>query len=65
MPETPGVSELITIDPSIHTEQADRTTKQANPIASSTWDPNVGIEAGRTNTAPPDTTSGGGGTDTL
>ena len=65
MPETPGVSVLVTIDPSIHTETADRTTMQANPVASSTWDPNVGIEAGRTNVAPPQTTSGGGGTDSI
>ena len=65
MPETPGTSVLITIDPSIHTEKADRTVKQSDPVASSTYDPFVGIEAGRTNVAPPQTTSGGGGNDSL
>ena len=65
MPQTPGTSALITIDPSIHTEKADRTVKQTNPVSSSTYDPFVGIESGRTNVAPPVTTSGGEGTDTL
>ena len=56
---------LVTIDPSIHTEKADRTVKQTNPVSSDTFDPFVGIEAGRTNVAPPATTSGGGGDDVL
>ena len=38
MPATPGVTQDVTIDPAI------------GFVASTTWDPNVGIEAGRTYT---------------
>ena len=48
MPATPGTSARKVIDPSIHSEKADRTVKQSNPVASSTQDPFFGIEAGRT-----------------
>lgn len=50
MPQTPGTSAPYTIDPSIHTEMANRTDKQANPVSSTTQDPAVGIEIGRTAT---------------
>ena len=40
MPATPGTSTDVTIDPSI------------GFVASTTWDPFVGIEAGRTYVAP-------------
>ena len=53
MPATPGTSTQVTVDPAI------------GFVASTTWDPFVGIEAGRTITEPTDTTSGGGGADTL
>ena len=53
MPATPGTSTDVTIDPAI------------GFVASTTWDPFVGIEAGRTITEPAGTTSGGGGADTL
>jgi len=65
MPVKPGTSAQTTIDPSIHTEKADRTVKQSNPVASVTYDPFVGIEVGRDDTPPPDTTLGGGGDDVL
>ena len=32
MPKKPGTSEAVTIDPSIHTQKADRTVKQSNPV---------------------------------
>ena len=38
MPATPGVTQDVTIDPAM------------GFVASTTWDPNVGIEAGRTYT---------------
>lgn len=40
MPATPGTSTEVTIDPAI------------GLVASDTWDPQVGIEAGRTYVAP-------------
>ena len=40
MPATPGTSTLVTVDPAI------------GLAASDTWDPQVGIEAGRTIQAP-------------
>ena len=64
MPKKPGTSEAVTIDPSIHTEKADRTVKQSNPVASVTQDPFYGLEVGRDGT-PPATTLGGGGDDVL
>ena len=51
MPATPGTSAAVTIDPAIRL------------VSSTTWDPFVGVEAGRTYTA-----SGGrgaAGTDTI
>ena len=53
MPATPGTSTLVEVDPAIGLASSD------------TWDPEVGIEAGRTITEAPVTTSGGGGTDTV
>jgi len=55
MPATPGTSAAKTIDPAIRL------------VSSTTWDPFVGIEAGRTLTASggADTTFGGAGTDTI
>ena len=53
MPATPGTSAAVTIDPAIRL------------VSSTTWDPFVGIEAGRTITEPAGTVSGGGGSDTL
>ena len=53
MPATPGTSTDVTIDPSI------------GFVASTTWDPFVGIEAGRTITGSAGTVSGGSGADTL
>ena len=40
MPATPGTSTEVTVDPAI------------GLVASDTWDPQVGIEAGRTYVAP-------------
>ena len=67
MPNTPGTSAQKTVDPALAYQNSDRTPLPTNPVASVTWDPNEGIEAGRTVPAapPPDTTSGGGGTDSL
>jgi len=48
MPATPGTSARKVIDPSLSGQDKDRATTPANPIVSSTHDPNVGIEAGRT-----------------
>jgi hypothetical protein len=54
MPATPGTSAAKTLDPAIRL------------ASSTTWDPFVGIEAGRTYTATPaETTRGGAGTDTI
>ena len=55
MPATPGTSAAKTISPAIRL------------ASSTTWDPFVGVEAGRTYTASGggDTTFGGAGTDTL
>ena len=54
MPATPGTSTDVTIDPAIRL------------VSSTTWDPFVGIEAGRTIVEPtPPTTKGSAGTDTI
>ena len=53
MPATPGTSTLVEVDPAIGLASSD------------TWDPEVGIEAGRTYVAPTPTVFGGGGTDTI
>ena len=53
MPATPGTSAAVTIDPAIRL------------VSSTTWDPFVGIEAGRTLTEGTSTVSGGAGEDTL
>ena len=44
MPQTPGTSDAVLVDPSAHYS----TTKPG--VASQTLNPNVGIEAGRTAT---------------
>ena len=65
MPNTPGTSARKTVTSVTH-QNPDRSTDPAKPVKGSTWDPFEGIEAGRTvPAAPPQTTSGGGGTDTL
>ena len=64
MPETPGTSARKVIDPSISHQNPDRSTDPANPIASSTFDPFFGIEAGR-EVPPTPTVVGGGGDDSL
>ena len=48
MPATPGTSARKVIDPSLTGQDKDRNRTPSNPIASSTQDPNFGIEAGRT-----------------
>ena len=48
MPYTPGVSQAVQQDPVAHYS----VTKPG--VASQTLNPNVGIEAGRTQTVPPD-----------
>ena len=55
MPATPGTSTLVEVDPAIGLASSD------------TWDPEVGIEAGRTivEPTPPATTKGSAGTDTI
>ena len=53
MPATPGTSVLVELDPAIRS------------VSSETYDPFVGVEAGRTITEGTDTVSGGGGADTL
>ena len=53
MPATPGTSTLVEVDPAIGLASSD------------TWDPEVGIEAGRTITETPSTTLGGDGVDTV
>ena len=47
MPAKPGTSARKVIDPTAAHQNPDRTTDPANPVVSSTWDPNFGIEAGR------------------
>ena len=53
MPATPGTSELVELDPAIRS------------VSSETYDPFVGVEAGRTLTLAPATQAGGASTDTL
>ena len=53
MPATPGTSELVELDPAIRL------------VSSETWDPFVGVEAGRTVTEAAATQSGYAGEDTL
>ena len=54
MPATPGVTQDVTIDPAM------------GFVASTTWDPNVGIEAGRTyTTATAASVKGASSTDTI
>ena len=65
MPETPGTSARKVIDPSISHQNPDRSTDPANPIASSTFDPFFGIEAGREVPVATPTVVGGGGDDSL
>lgn len=50
MPYAPGVSVLVTVDPVVAYQNSDRTTlpATANQVSSDTWNPTVGIEAGRT-----------------
>ena len=52
-PATPGTSTLVELDPAIRL------------VSSETYDPFVGVEAGRTITESPATTAGTSGTDTL
>ena len=54
MPATPGTSAAKNVDPAI------------GLVSSTTWDPFVGVEAGRTVTAATaPTTKGGAGTDSI
>ena len=53
MPATPGTSAAKTLDPAIRL------------VSSTTWDPFVGIEAGRTYAAPAPIVFGAAGTDTI
>ena len=50
MPYTPGTSVLVEVDPVTGYQANDRTARPttAYQVSSYTWDPNVGIEAGRT-----------------
>tara|TARA_B100000073_G_scaffold335598_1_gene329395 strand:+ start:26 stop:199 length:174 start_codon:yes stop_codon:yes gene_type:complete len=53
MPATPGTSAKVELDPAIRL------------VSSETWDPFVGVEAGRTVVQPSATTEGAMGTDTI
>ena len=65
MPNTPGTSARKAVT-SVSHQNPDRSTDPTKPVIGSTWDPFEGIEAGRTvPAAPPPTTLGAGGTDTL
>ena len=47
MPQVPGVSATVTVDPSMTYDNNDRTSLPSNPISSVTQNPFVGLEAGR------------------
>lgn len=50
MPYAPGTSVLVTIDPVVAYQNNNRTPLPvtAYQVSSDTWNPSVGIEAGRT-----------------
>ena len=65
MPQEPGVLQLVEIDPTATHQNPDRTVAPATAyqVSSATWNPNYGLEAGRSGTPP--TVVAAGGNDVL